>query len=108
MYWEIFIDYTGLGQFKMHWLVKIIGILAITFFTNFLISKLLSRIQLKLQSTRNPWDKALLLAARQPIKYFIWGLGILIVSQSSSNEIGFFSNTNIESLKKVGLIALLT
>lgn len=108
MNWETFINYAGLGQSQMHWLVQIISILIITLFIDLFISKLISRILLQLKTTKNPWDKALLLAAKQPLKYFIWGLGLLIISQTSNNEIGILSDTNLESFRKIGLIALLT
>jgi len=108
MNWNIAIDYLGLGQSQMHWSVKILSIIIITLIVDLVVSTLLSRLQLGLKTTKNPWDKALLLAAKQPIKYFIWGLGTLIISQTSNNEIGFFSATSIESFRKIGLIALLT
>lgn len=108
MNWDIFIDYVGLGQSQMHWLVKIVLILIITLFIDLIISKLISRILLQLKSTKNPWDKALIIAARQPIKYFTWGLGLLIISQTSNNEMGAFSQTSLDALRKIGLIALLT
>lgn len=108
MNWDILIDYAGFGQSQMHWLVKIASILIITLLIDLLISKLIKRLQLQLKTTKNPWDKALLLSARQPLKYFIWGLGLLIISQTSNNEIGLLSEANLESLKKVGVIALLT
>lgn len=108
MNWETVINYIGLGQPQMHWSVKILSIMCITLFIDLIAVKLISRIQLQLKTTKNPWDKALIIAAKQPIKYFIWGLGFLFISQISNNEFGQLSQASIESFRKIGLIVLLT
>ncbi len=50
-------------------------VLAVLLF-NFLVRKLFSRLALQLQKTENEWDDALLDAARIPLAWGVWVVGI--------------------------------
>ncbi len=58
------------------WVAEVFGVVLGTLLLRFLVKLVMDRIARKLQSTRNLYDDALLEAARRPLGWFIWIMGI--------------------------------
>ncbi|MEC8081955.1 MAG: mechanosensitive ion channel family protein, partial [Pseudomonadota bacterium] len=78
MTWETIQPYLGLGDNQMHWIVKIFIVVFATLLINFVVNRILMRVDDKLQRTRNPWDNMIVEAAMPPLRLFIWLIGLSI------------------------------
>lgn len=57
-------------------IVLVFVIVFATLVGNFLISRLLNRLEAKVEATRTVWDDALLASIRKPLRFLIWVVGI--------------------------------
>ncbi|MEL0636205.1 mechanosensitive ion channel family protein [Marinomonas sp. TI.3.20] len=107
MTWETIQTYLGLGDSKMHWVVRVFLTVLLTLFINFIVMKVLERINHQLDKTKTPWDNILIEAAQKPIGMFIWLIGITIAAEISGTELDpkFISLVNV--IREVGVIVLL-
>ncbi len=88
------------------WVIQVFIIVFITLLVDFLQKRVIARIQKKLESTRNFWDDALLLAAQGPLSLFIWLQGLAFaadVVRSISNAVIFDA---IEPVRTVGSVII--
>ncbi len=88
------------------WVIQVFIIIFITLLVDFLQKRVIARIQKKLESTRNFWDDALLLAAQGPLSLFIWLQGLAFaadVVRSISNAVIFDA---IEPVRTVGSVII--
>ena len=73
------------------WLVHLFLVVMATVVINFILRRVLNKIHLKLQTTDNIWDDAVLMAARKPLLLLSWVIGLSIASEVveavSENEI---------------------
>ncbi|MGB5324087.1 MAG: mechanosensitive ion channel family protein [Pseudomonadales bacterium] len=58
------------------WVIQVFVVVFLTLLANYLARRLFDRLEERLRQTRNPWDDALLEAARKPASLFIWVIGI--------------------------------
>ena len=58
------------------WVIQVFAVVFFALLLDFIQRKLLTRLHLKLQRTRNPWDDALVMAAARPLSLLIWVVGI--------------------------------
>ncbi|MCZ6887907.1 MAG: mechanosensitive ion channel family protein, partial [Gammaproteobacteria bacterium] len=59
------------------WVGYVFFVVFATLAARYVVKLLLDRLQRQLERTRNLWDDALLEAARRPLGWAIWILGIL-------------------------------
>ncbi len=88
------------------WVIQVFIIIFITLLVDFLQKRVIARIQKKLESTRNFWDDALLLAAQGPLSLLIWLQGLAFaadVVRSISNAVIFDA---IEPVRTVGSVII--
>ncbi len=88
------------------WVIQVVIMLFITLLVEVLQKRVIARIQKKLESTRNFWDDALLLAAQGPLSLFIWLQGLAFaadVVRSISNAVIFDA---IEPVRTVGSVII--
>lgn len=71
--WE-YISTTGLWVFYVFLIVFVIMI------TNYILKKVFDIISAKLEKTKNPWDDALISAARRPAKVLVWVVGLTVAA----------------------------
>ncbi len=58
------------------WITKVFAVVLAVLLLNYLFSRLLGRVQSRLEATSNPWDDALLGAARPPLRILVWIVGL--------------------------------
>lgn len=75
---------------------------------NFFLRRLLSRLEDKTRHTPNPWDFALVSAARQPATVLAWVIGVAFAAEVVQAETEAAVFGAIEPVRTVGVIACLT
>jgi MscS family membrane protein len=89
------------------WIVQVFVVVFITVCVNFLVKALLNKAQKKLLETENPWDDAVIMAARKPLALFVWVIGLSIVAEIvqsvADNEL--FEYTGL--IRQIAIILLL-
>ncbi|MDE8603940.1 mechanosensitive ion channel family protein [Marinomonas sp. RSW2] len=108
MNWETMQVYLGLGDTKMHWVVRVFLVVLSTLIANFIATRILTRIDKQLEKTKTPWDNVLIHAAQKPIGVFIWLAGVTIAAEISGTEIDSKFSSLIHSIREVGVIIILT
>ncbi|WP_067095494.1 mechanosensitive ion channel family protein [Marinomonas atlantica] len=104
--WEEIQPYLGLGDEPMHWIVKIFIIVLATLVINFVINKLLLRLDDKLKQTRNPWDNMVVESARLPMRLLIWLIGFSIAVEIPDANFDENITEIVLKVREVGVIAI--
>ncbi|WP_425641627.1 mechanosensitive ion channel family protein [Marinomonas gallaica] len=104
--WEEIQPYLGLGDEPMHWIVKIFIIVFATLVINFVINKLLLRLDDKLKQTRNPWDNMVVESARLPMRLLIWLIGFSIAVEIPDANFDENITEIVLKVREVGVIAI--
>lgn len=100
--------YLGLGDTKMHWVVRVFLVVLGTLIINFIATRILMNIDQQLKKTKTPWDNVLIHAAQKPIGVFIWLAGLSIAAEISGTEIDPDISSLIKAVREVGVIVILT
>jgi MscS family membrane protein len=90
-----------------YWVVHIFLVVFFTLMAAYLSRKLLDRLMLKAQKTHNLWDDALVGAAQQPLRYFIWLVGLSIAAQLAMSHAQSDLLQFVDPIRKVGVVVLL-
>ena len=89
------------------WIAQVFFIVFLTVCVNFLVRLLLKKAQKKSLQTENPWDDALILAARKPLALFVWVIGLSVVAEIvqtvAANELFEYSGL----VQQIAIILLL-
>ena len=93
---------------KETWVVQVFIVVFVTVFFNWMQKRILSRVFNKLQRTRTYWDDALLDAARKPLTFLIWIIGLTFAADIVKNETDAAIFGAIEPIRDVGVIVVLS
>ncbi|MCC4273254.1 mechanosensitive ion channel family protein [Marinomonas communis] len=107
MTWETIQPYLGLGDNQMHWIVKIFIVVFATLLINFVVNRILMRVDDKLQRTRNPWDNMIVEAAMPPLRLFIWLIGLSIAAEISDTQLDENFAAIVLKVREIGVIAII-
>ena len=107
MTWETIQPYLGLGDNQMHWIVKIFIVVFATLVINFIVNRILMRVDDKLQRTRNPWDNMIVEAAMPPLRLFIWLIGLSIAAEISDTQLDENFAAIVLKVREIGVIAII-
>ncbi|HOI51263.1 MAG TPA: mechanosensitive ion channel family protein [Azonexus sp.] len=75
---------------------------------NFLLRRLLDRLAARTAHTANPWDEALVNAARRPLPLLAWIVGLSFAARIVQGEADAALFDAIDPLRTIGVIASLT
>ncbi|HHH44878.1 MAG TPA: mechanosensitive ion channel family protein [Gammaproteobacteria bacterium] len=96
-------DWTGANT----WVVQVFVIVFLALLFDFVQRRLLKRLHRKLESTRNPWDDALIRSAMRPLSALIWITGISFAADIVAAETKAPLFEAVGPLRHVGIIATL-
>ena len=74
---ELIRDFSG----ENAWIVQVFVVVFSVVVFNFVISILLNKLKKKLDTTKTPWDDALIYAIRRPLKLLIWIIGLSFAAE---------------------------
>ena len=92
-----------------NWIVHIFGIVLATVLTNFILRRVLNRLQQKTTNTSNLWDDAVIEAGRKPLLLFVWVVGVSLAAEvielSTNTPNDIFQYTGLA--RQIAIIVLL-
>jgi MscS family membrane protein len=60
------------------WMYEAFAVIFATLVANFILRRLITRLQARLELTKNPWDDAFIGAIRRPVSVLVWVVGLSI------------------------------
>lgn len=85
--------------------IEVFIVVFLTLLANYVAKMVLARLHLRLTQTSNPWDDALLDAARKPLAVLIWILGIAIAAEIVHRSTDAVIFAMVPVAREVGVIA---
>jgi MscS family membrane protein len=99
----------GLSFFgKETWIVQVFIVVFVTALLNWIQKRILSKLIVKLERTRTYWDDALFDAARKPITFLIWIIGLTFAADIVKNETDAAIFGAIAPIRDVGVIVVIS
>jgi len=89
------------------WVTEVFVIVFLTLLVNFIQKRLLGRLVRKLETTRNPWDEAVITSLQKPLTALIWIVGLAFAIQviQEAEQATIFAA--VRPIRDVGVIAML-
>jgi MscS family membrane protein len=90
------------------WIYQVFIVVFITLLGNFIAKRSFDKLEKQIEKTVNVWDDALILAARKPVRYMIWLVGLSVIMEVI---LPFLEEQHLlvfNSLQTVGVISLIT
>ncbi len=99
----------GLNFFSTEtWIVQVFIVVFITALLNWVQKRIISRLIIKLERTRTYWDDALFDAARKPLTFLIWIIGLTFAADIVKNETDAAIFGAIAPIRDVGVIVVIS
>ena len=86
------------------WVVQVFIVVFITLLADLVKRRLLTQLQQRLSSTRNPWDDDVVQAAARPLTLLIWIVGITFAADIVRVETDAVIFSAFEPIRRVGVI----
>lgn len=100
---------TGLSFFgEETWIVQVFIVVFITALLNWIQKRIVSRLIIKLERTRTYWDDALFDAARKPLTFLIWIIGLTFAADIVKSETDAAIFGAIAPIRDVGVIVVIS
>ncbi|NIB41281.1 mechanosensitive ion channel [Pseudomaricurvus alkylphenolicus] len=99
------VTWVGEGNY---WIVQVFAIVLLTLLAAMLAKVSLDRLLLKAEQTHNLWDDAFVGAARRPLRWLIWLIGLTLAAQMAAEVSENQLAQLIQPLRKIGVVGLLT
>jgi len=90
------------------WMVQVFLVVLVTLTMSFLVRRAISKLSIKLQKTKTPWDDLLAESLQQPIAWLIWLLGLTFAADIVHRQSGATIFEAIDPIRDVGVIVILT
>ena len=90
------------------WILQVFVVVFCVLLLNYLLRRALDRLQQRLKRTRTPWDDAFFDAARRPLAWLVWVVGLAFAAQIVRNVSHLALFDAVEPLRDVAIIACLT
>ncbi len=104
-YWASFTAWLQSGG---DWILQVFVVVFSALLLNFIIKRLLDRLQQKLEKTRNPWDDSVVDALQKPLSALIWILGISFAAEIIHTQTEAVIFSAIKPIRDVGVIIAIT
>lgn len=105
-YWSDLFARLGLNGAPGFWVVEVFLVVFFTLIANFVLTRMLNRLQERLEQSKKAWDDVLLDALRRPAAMLVWVIGLAwaarLVDQHSETSI----LSAVEPIRDMGIILL--
>ncbi|MFV5213618.1 mechanosensitive ion channel family protein [Azonexus caeni] len=96
------------GDTTLNLALQVFLVVSLVAIGNFLLRRLLDRLAARTAQTANPWDEALVNAARRPLPLLAWIVGLSFAARIVQGEADAALFDAIDPLRTIGVIACLT
>lgn len=96
------------GDATMTLVLQVFVVVSVVVVGNFLLRSLLNRLAARTALTTNPWDEALVQAARRPLPLLAWIVGLTFAARIVQSEADTPLFEAIDPLRTIGVIGCLT
>lgn len=107
-YSELSSLFNNIIEGKNFWVYQVFGVVFLTGLANFFIRRFIDRLTLQLQKTTNLWDDAVMEAARQPLRWMVWVVGLSIAIEIIENSSAATIFEGIQPFREMAVIAIIT
>jgi len=90
------------------WIVEVFIVVFFTAFLNWIQKRVVSKVIIKLERTRTYWDDALFDAARKPLSFLVWIIGLTFAADIVKNETDAAIFGAIAPIRDVGVIVVIS
>lgn len=97
----------GVEDASYRGLFQIFAVVLLTATISFISNRVFSKVEQQFYKTKNLWDDTLLHAARKPVSYLIWLLGLSVAAHIANKYSGAEIFEIVEPVRQVGVIVLL-
>lgn len=104
---KLLLQITNVGG-ESAWIYQIFIVVFVVLVANFILMRILTRVQKTFEKTKNTWDDALLQAARKPLRLLVWIVGISFAAQIAQGVSGAIIFSAVEPIRDVGVVATVT
>lgn len=98
-------EWIGRGNY---WVLEVFAVVLVTLIAAMVVRIALDRLMAKAETTHNLWDDALLGAAKRPLRWFIWLMGLSIAAQIAAQVADNTLLALINPVRKIGVVVLIT
>lgn len=102
--WKSIIEWVGNDHL---WVLQVFTVVFLTLVAAMAARSILQRLLARAEITHNLWDDALIGAARQPLRLFIWLIGLTVAGQVALSVSDSGLLELVEPLRRIGVVALL-
>jgi len=96
------------GDATLTLVLQVFLVVSVVVVANFLLRRLLDRLAARTAQTANPWDEALVNAARRPLPLLAWIVGLAFAARIVQSEADTPLFEAIDPLRTIGVIGCLT
>ena len=96
------------GDATLTLVVQVFLVVSVVVVGNFLLRRLLDRLAARTAQTANPWDEALVNAARRPLPLLAWIVGLAFAARIVQSEADAPVFEAVDPLRTIGVIGCLT
>ena len=89
------------------WIVQVFLVVFASLIVNFFQKRALNKLHKKLQVTKTPWDDVLIEAAKRPLSFLIWLLGLSFAAEIVQQKSGAVIFDAIGPIRDVGVIVII-
>lgn len=90
------------------WIYQVFIVVFAVLLLNFLVMRLLARIQSRFEKTKSPWDDAFVCALRRPLRLLFWVLGLWLAARITQSVSGAELFELADPLRDVGVIVAIS
>jgi MscS family membrane protein len=104
-YWNSFVAWLQAGG---DWTIQVFVVIFASLLLNYIIKRILVRLQIKLEKTHNPWDDSVVDALSKPLSALIWILGIAFAAEIVQAQTQAVIFKAVQPIRDVGVIVVIT
>ena len=104
---KLLVQITNVGG-EEAWIYQMFIVVFVVLTANFILMRVLTRVQKTFDKTENTWDDALLRALRRPLRLLVWIVGISFAAEIAKGVTEAVIFTAVAPLRDVGVIATIT
>ena len=91
-----------------NWIIQVFIIVLISLTLSFVARRVIRKLAIKLQKTKNPWDDLFAESLQKPVAWLIWLLGLTFAADVVHTQSGATIFEAVDPIRDVGVIVILT